>query len=67
MKLKINGKELIVPGDITSVEKLLTHLGLEKKIVVVEKNGVIIEKEKHIEESVNDSDQIEIITFVGGG
>ncbi|WP_416828619.1 sulfur carrier protein ThiS [Ectobacillus polymachus] len=67
MKLKINGKELSVPDDVTSVEKLLTHLGLEKKIVVVEKNGVIIEKEKHVEESVNDSDQIEIITFVGGG
>lgn len=67
MKLKINGKELIVPDDVTSVEKLLTHLGLAKKIVVVEKNGVVIEKEMHVEESVNDSDQIEIITFVGGG
>ncbi|WP_028402461.1 sulfur carrier protein ThiS [Ectobacillus panaciterrae] len=67
MLLKINGKEVTVPENIATVEALLEHLGLASKIVVVEKNNVILEKISHFETTVFDGDQIEIVTFVGGG
>lgn len=67
MKLNVNGNEITVPDAVTTVELLLEHLGLSNKIVVVERNKVILEKEQHTSEGVLDGDQIEIVTFVGGG
>ncbi|MDM5153516.1 sulfur carrier protein ThiS [Bacillus sp. DX1.1] len=67
MNLKINGKQVEVPGDVKTVAGLLTHLSLDTKIVVVERNQDILQKEDHQDTSVFDGDQIEIVTFVGGG
>jgi sulfur carrier protein len=65
--LKINGKEVTVPEHVKTIESLLEHLGLANKIVVVERNSIILEKASHLETAVFDGDQIEIVTFVGGG
>jgi sulfur carrier protein len=65
--LQINGRKVDVPESVSTVEQLLSHLGLEGKIVVVEKNNEILEKSMHQGASVFDGDQIEIVTFVGGG
>ncbi|WP_379970160.1 sulfur carrier protein ThiS [Ectobacillus sp. sgz5001026] len=67
MKLNVNAKEIIIPDTITTVELLLAHLGLSNKIVVVERNNFILEKEQHAGEGLSDGDKIEIVTFVGGG
>jgi len=67
LNLKINGKQVEVPESIKTVAELLTHLGLDTKIVVVERNTDILTKEDHQSASVFDGDQIEIVTFVGGG
>ncbi|MEY8350036.1 sulfur carrier protein ThiS [Bacillus cereus] len=67
MNLKINGKQVEVPGSVKTVAELLTHLELDTKIVVVERNTDILTKEDHQDTSVFDGDQIEIVTFVGGG
>ncbi|WP_459500319.1 sulfur carrier protein ThiS [Bacillus sp. C1] len=67
MNLKINGRQIEVPEHIKTVAQLLTHLGLDTKIVVVERNQDILQKEDHQSASVFDGDQIEIVTFVGGG
>ncbi|PEI96232.1 thiamine biosynthesis protein ThiS [Bacillus pseudomycoides] len=67
MNLKINGKQVEIPGSVKTVAELLTHLGLDTKIVVVERNQDILQKEDHRDTSVFDEDQIEIVTFVGGG
>ncbi|MFJ8527663.1 sulfur carrier protein ThiS [Bacillus sp. NPDC094106] len=67
MNLKINGRRVEVPARIKTVAELLTHLGLDTKIVVVERNQDILQKEDHQDTSVFDGDQIEIVTFVGGG
>ncbi|MFD3447206.1 sulfur carrier protein ThiS [Microbacteriaceae bacterium 4G12] len=67
MIIQINGKQMEIPNDVTTVEGLLHHLQLETKIVVVEKNNVILEKKAHQDTTVFEGDQIEIVTFVGGG
>ncbi|KFM98554.1 thiamine biosynthesis protein ThiS [Bacillus clarus] len=67
MNLKINGKQIEIPASVKTVAELLTHLGLDKKIVVVERNKDILQKDDHQDTSVFDGDQIEIVTFVGGG
>ncbi|CAG9613234.1 Sulfur carrier protein ThiS [Bacillus rhizoplanae] len=67
MNLKINGKQVDVPSEVKTVADLLVHLGLETKIVVVERNQDILQKDDHQDTSVFDGDQIEIVTFVGGG
>ncbi|MCP8968133.1 sulfur carrier protein ThiS [Ectobacillus ponti] len=67
MLLQINGRKIEVPEEIGTVEQLLGHFGLEGKIVVVEQNGSIVEKQQHRDTSVFAGDQIEIVTFVGGG
>lgn len=67
MKLNVNAKEITIPDTVKTVELLLEHLGLSNKIVVVERNHFILEKEQHAGEGLFDGDQIEIVTFVGGG
>ncbi|MBO9128836.1 sulfur carrier protein ThiS [Bacillus sp. 165] len=67
MHLQINGKLIDVPKTVTTIETLLKHLELQNKIVVVEKNKMILEKQDHSNTTVFEGDQIEIVTFVGGG
>lgn len=67
MNLKINGKSIEIPDEVMTIETLLSHLKLDKKIVIIEHNKEILQKEDHEGTSVFDGDQIEIVTFVGGG
>ncbi|HDR7793223.1 TPA: thiamine biosynthesis protein ThiS [Bacillus luti] len=67
MNLKINGNQMEVPANVKTVAELLTHLELDNRIVVVERNKDILQKDDHKDTSVFDGDQIEIVTFVGGG
>ncbi|PFJ17966.1 thiamine biosynthesis protein ThiS [Bacillus cereus] len=67
MNLKMNGNQVEVPASVKTVAELLTHLGLDNRIVVVERNKDILQKDDHKDTSVFDGDQIEIVTFVGGG
>ncbi|MGG0722877.1 sulfur carrier protein ThiS [Bacillus mycoides] len=67
MNLKINGNQIEVPVSVETVAELLTHLELDNRIVVVERNKDILQKDDHKDTSVFDEDQIEIVTFVGGG
>jgi len=67
LNLKINGNQMEVPASVKTVAELLIHLELDNRIVVVERNKDILQKDDHKDTSVFDGDQIEIVTFVGGG
>ncbi len=67
MRLTINGEERQLPDSIQTVKDLLAHFRLENKIVVVEVNRDILEKEHHSHTQLSDGDKIEIVHFVGGG
>jgi len=64
--LTINGDKREVPEGLT-LATLLTHLGLDARMVVVEQNRVIVRKNAIAEARVAAGDEIEIVHFVGGG
>lgn len=66
-ELVINGEKIEVPESVTTVEQLLSHFGLEQKVVIVELNHSILEKSSHAEIRVSNGDRIEMVHFVGGG
>jgi sulfur carrier protein len=67
MNLLINGEKITLPKTVGSVNDLLNHFQLEKRIVIVELNHEIIEKAAYAETRLTDGDRIEIVHFVGGG
>jgi sulfur carrier protein len=67
IRIRVNGKEMELPEEVRTVSGLLEHLGVEKRIVVVERNRQILEREEHDSTPLAEGDSIEIVHFVGGG
>lgn len=66
MKLIVNGE----PRDVdnaSTVAEMLAAFKLENKILVVELNKKIIERDTYDVTRLNDGDRVEIVHFVGGG
>jgi sulfur carrier protein len=66
MKLQVNGKPVELP-DGSTVDALLSHLAVEPARVAVERNQDVIPRRTWAETRLSDGDQVEIVTFVGGG
>lgn len=66
MKIEVNGSGREFPAG-GSVRALLDELGLDPRMVVVERNREIIRREELGQVQVADGDRFEIVQFVGGG
>ena len=66
MKLIINGQERDVEN-VRTLADVVTHFGLNERIIVIEHNLNIVARELYAETQVNEGDKIEIVHFVGGG
>lgn len=66
MKIKLNGKEILIKDNI-NIENLLKLKQINKKNIVIEINKVIITKDLWSKKKLNENDEVEIITAVGGG
>lgn len=66
LKIQLNGEELTVAMG-TTVEHLLQGLNKNPKFLAVEKNQELVPRAQHSTCALNDGDQIEIVTLVGGG
>jgi sulfur carrier protein len=66
MKIKINGKEQDISG-ITCLSELIKNKGLSEKAIVIEHNYNIIPKDRWHDIILDKGDNIEIVSFVGGG
>ena len=64
--IRVNGEPRRVPKGI-SVADLALELGLEPTRVAVERNLEIVPRSTLAEVKVEDGDDFEIVTFVGGG
>jgi thiamine biosynthesis protein ThiS len=64
--ITVNGEHRRVPKGISVVE-LALELGLEPTRVAVERNLEIVPRSTLAEVKVEDGDDFEIVTFVGGG
>jgi thiamine biosynthesis protein ThiS len=66
LRLTVNGDPRTIPGP-ASVTDLLTHLGLDPRMVVVELNKEIVRRPRLAETPLKDGDVLELVHFVGGG
>jgi sulfur carrier protein len=66
MVISVNGEPLTIASDCT-VTELLTQLGLAGKTVAVERNRAIVPRAQHEITRLHPDDQLEVVTFVGGG
>ena len=62
----INGKEVQLPAE-TTVSAYLSLRDLRERLVVVEHNGMILNRSDFPSVVFKPGDQIEIVHFVGGG
>ncbi|RKD21764.1 thiamine biosynthesis protein ThiS [Ammoniphilus oxalaticus] len=67
MNLVINGDQIEVPDSLEFISDLLQHFELGEKVVIVEVNASILEKDQHAKTRLTNGDRIEIVHFVGGG
>ena len=66
IKIKLNGKDLIIP-EKTTVKSLIDDLKLPINKIAIEKNRKILDKKKINRIILNKKDRIEIVHFIGGG
>ena len=62
----LNGKPRAIPAGWT-VAELLADLELKDRLVVVERNGAILQRAAFVETELTTGDVLEIVHFVGGG
>jgi sulfur carrier protein len=66
VKLTVNGEAREVPAG-TTVVGLLDLLGVRTGAVAVEINAQVVRRAQHPGRTLASGDQVEIVTFVGGG
>ena len=66
VSIRVNGEHRRVPAGI-SIADLALELGLEPAKVAVERNLEVVPRSTLGEVKVEDGDEYEIVTFVGGG
>ena len=66
MRLFVNGEAREV-GAATTIEALVTLLGLDRRKLAVERNLEIVPRSMFGSIALADGDRIEIVAFVGGG
>ncbi len=67
MLLYINGQTRQVPAEVNSIQRLLEHLHIQKKVLIIQHNQQILKQENYASTSLKEGDRIEIVHFVGGG
>jgi thiamine biosynthesis protein ThiS len=66
LSIRVNGQHRRVAGG-TTIAELATELGLLPEKVAVERNLEIVPRSTLAQVAVQDGDDFEIVTFVGGG
>ncbi len=64
--ITINGERRVLPARMP-VSALLEWLGLDPKQVAVERNRQLVRRAQFPEVTVQAGDELEIVTFFGGG
>jgi len=67
LKLIINGEARTFAEPVKTLANLLAMLGVPAARTAIELNGAVIEQNQFTATALQDSDRIEIVSFVGGG
>ncbi len=65
MRIRINGKE--ANTDATSVLDVLKEKNVEPRMVAVEVNSRMVERDDYATTQLKDGDELEFLYFMGGG
>jgi len=65
MQVKVNGQDRDIP-DASTVRQLVQQFNLVPEKVAIEINRRLV-RAKNYDQPLSDGDEIEIVTFVGGG
>ncbi len=65
MKLRVNGQSQYVP-DGTTIRQLVQRFNFTPEKVAIELNRRLVRADRY-DQTLNENDEIEIVTFVGGG
>ena len=66
MQLTINGQKRELTEGATIAE-LLAELGLDPRMLAVERNLHLVPRGQHAETQLAEGDRVEVVTLVGGG
>jgi sulfur carrier protein len=66
IQVNVNGESLLLPAGVT-VADVLQRLALDSRRVAVEVNLLVLPRAEHATHRLSDGDQLEIVSFVGGG
>jgi len=66
VKITLNGEAREVPEGLT-VEGLLGEIGLKEPMVATEVNLEIVVRADRAGKTLREGDQVEVVSFVGGG
>ena len=66
ISLQVNGEPRRCSAGL-NLEQVLAELGYQPRLVVVEFNGTILPRQAWPQQSVGESDVLEVVTIVGGG
>ena len=66
MKITLNGKSRELQSTLPLTE-LIQQINANNQRVIAEVNGEIVKKDHWANITINDGDEIELVTFVGGG
>ena len=66
MKVTVNGEAHEV-DESSTVFELLESLALDPDAMVVERNGLVLERERYDDTLLGKGDVLEVLRFVGGG
>jgi thiamine biosynthesis protein ThiS len=66
MQIRVNGEPQEIPENAT-VSDLLLGLQIRAERVAVERNRLVVRRGTYAETRLAQGDEIEILTFVGGG
>jgi len=64
--IQLNGDRYDLPGPAT-IDDLLARLEIDPRRVAVERNFVVVKRDRYGATAIEQGDQIEIVNFVGGG
>ena len=67
LTIQVNGEQRSLAAEPPTLDSVVQQLGHHPKLVVVEFNGLIITPERWASQTVQNGDNLEIITIVGGG
>ena len=65
VKIRLNGEEReVTAGNLLA---LIDEIGLDGRKLAIERNYEIVPRSTYLETQLAEGDQLEIVTFVGGG